>query len=316
MKSAFAAKSLDENNRRLSSSGGVFTELAIQTFAEGGVVFGAAFGKNPWEVRHVKVDSKSSLGLLRGAKYVRSQLGGVCADVAGALASGRSVLFSGTPCQVAHLKSFIGEAAAETDDLLTVEVVCHGVPQDGMLERYLKDGFGDLSGIAVSFRDKANGWKNYSVVVSHEGKREAQVWWQNPFMKGYVANLYISRQCEKCIHREGRSGADISLGDFWGCCGLVPGFDDDGGVSLVVLHSDRGREAFERIKCRCSVVPVEYGQAAKHNRAISENPTPHPKRNQFLHDLEHGICFNDAVDRALRPMWRRFMSMLKRKVGL
>jgi coenzyme F420-reducing hydrogenase beta subunit len=129
----YAAKSRDEEIRRQSSSGGIFTLLAERILDENGVVFGARFDGN-WEVMHDYVETKEGLGFFRGSKYVQSRIGESYLQAQEFLEKGRKVLFSGTPCQISGLKLFLGK---EYDNLLTIDFVCHGVPSPKVWRMYL-----------------------------------------------------------------------------------------------------------------------------------------------------------------------------------
>ena len=132
--SVYAAKNRNDDIRRQSSSGGIFTLLAEKTLNENGVVFGARFDEN-WEVVHDYVETKEGLALFRGSKYVQSSIGDSFLQARQFLQRGRKVLFSGTPCQISGLKLFLGK---EYDNLLTVDFVCHGVPSPLVWRMYLR----------------------------------------------------------------------------------------------------------------------------------------------------------------------------------
>lgn len=131
---AYAAYSKDEGNRVQSSSGGIFTELARAVIAQKGVVFGAAYDTR-FDVVHIRIEDEEGLTKLRGAKYAQSNLGNTLKDVEVALLEGREVLFSGTPCQVAGLKSYLQK---DYDHLICVDFVCHGVPSPMAWKAYVK----------------------------------------------------------------------------------------------------------------------------------------------------------------------------------
>lgn len=226
----FAAKNPDASVRKGSSSGGVFSMLAESVLEHGGVVFGAMFNDS-CEVVHGYVETKDQLIRLRGSKYVQSRIGNSFREVDHFLKEGRTVLFSGTPCQVAGLRNFLKISCANAhnclDNLLLVDIVCHGVPSPMIWRDYLssargmvksgtntnfksnsnnnsivntrhKSQFEDASeipeGISVNFRDKSHGWRNYRVVI--DGKSELYAF--NPFMAGFLQNYYLRPSCYSC----------------------------------------------------------------------------------------------------------------------
>lgn len=151
----YAAKNPDSNVRHLSSSGGVFTLLAQKTILEGGVVFGARFNEN-WEVIHGYSDTLEGINAFRGSKYVQSHIAESFILAGKVLKEGRKVLFSGTPCQIAGLRRYLGK---EYSNLLTVDFICHGVPSPGVFSRYLEETTGnkDTRITDIQFRDKTKG---------------------------------------------------------------------------------------------------------------------------------------------------------------
>ena len=150
--SCYAAKNTDEEIRKQSSSGGIFTAIAERLIAEGGVVFGACFDNN-WQVFHTCVETKQGLAAFRGSKYVQSQIGETFKQTESFLKEGRKVLFSGTPCQISGLNHYLRK---EHNNLLTIEVVCHGVPSPKIWREYLESL--NLMNIGhISHKDKSTG---------------------------------------------------------------------------------------------------------------------------------------------------------------
>ena len=157
----YAVWNKENDIRRQSSSGGMFRILAEEIIAEGGVVYGAAFDEAN-HLRHIRVENVDELGALMGSKYVQSDIGTMLGQVRADLRNGRQVLFSGTPCQVAGLYAFLG---GNHENLLTVDVLCHGVPSPGVFQRYL-EGIGVDGGCRIEFRNKDKGWKRFSLIVA------------------------------------------------------------------------------------------------------------------------------------------------------
>lgn len=157
----YAAKHKDDNIRLVSSSGGAFTFLAEKVIEQGGVVFGARFDEN-WQVVHDYVETKSELSLFRGSKYVQSRIGNSYQQVQQFLKSGRLVLFTGTSCQILGLKLFLRK---QYDNLLAIDVICHGVPSPKVWKKYLNEvAFGHCSQITdISFRNK----KMVGIIISY-----------------------------------------------------------------------------------------------------------------------------------------------------
>ena len=212
----YAVKNKDEDIRMLSSSGGFFTLLAEEVIKEGGVVFGAKFDDR-WEVKHDYTETIGGLHVFRSSKYVQSRIEDNYKKAESFLKSGRRVLFSGTPCQIAGLKRFLRK---EYDNLLTVDFVCHGVPSPKVWRRYLTETVAhmcDKNSVSsdpiskenahiesISFRNKCSGWKKFSFALTlsattRSGAKNTvslvDVFSKNTFMKGFFQYPFCSRSC-------------------------------------------------------------------------------------------------------------------------
>ncbi len=310
----YAAKNSDEGVRLASSSGGVFTLLAEQTIARGGVVFGARFDEQ-WEVMHDAAYSVEELVVFRGAKYSQSRIGGSFVLVESLLKQGREVLFSGTPCQVAALNRFLGGVY---DNLLTVDFICHGVPSPAVWRHYLgtikRDYLSDAELQSVEFRDKVSGWRNYS--MSFETNISTEPYHvplnKNAYMRGFLTDLYLRPSCHQCPSKSFSSGSDITLADFWGVERLLPEFSDDRGVSLVVVHTNRGAECFSSLDCRSVEVNASALDA---NPSWAKSAAPHRNRNLFFDSFRcDGVEFSALVKRCVQlSLWRKVWLRIMKK---
>lgn len=267
----YAAINPNEEIRRESSSGGIFTMLAESILDEGGVVFGARFNEQ-WEVIHDYTETKEGLAPFRGSKYVQSRIGETYQQAKAFLTQGRKVMYTGTPCQIAGLRRFLGK---EYDNLLTVDVVCHGVPSPLVWRDYLRNITSDnLSQIAsINFRDKSTGWKNFRLkIYKQEGNiliNESHK--QNLFMQVFLKNLCLRPSCHACTTKSGKSGSDLTIADFWGI--EDPDWDDNKGTSLALVHSSQGQQSMDA--CGVSKKQTSYEEAYRHNpsieRSVAEN---------------------------------------------
>ncbi|MDR2971810.1 MAG: Coenzyme F420 hydrogenase/dehydrogenase, beta subunit C-terminal domain [Bacteroidales bacterium] len=244
----YAAKNPDEEIRNLSSSGGIFTLLAEYTISNAGVVFGAKFNE-AWEVVHDYTETTEGLAAFRGSKYVQSDIGNAYKTAKDFLSVGRKVLFSGAPCQIAGLKAFLQK---NYDNLMTVDFVCHGVPSPLVWKKYLNELVGDIRHISdIRFRDKNTGWKSYNSVVcllSNLDGNESQFiesFNVNTYMKGFLCDLYLRPSCHNCPTKSLKSGSDVTIADYWGIQNVLPKFDDDKGVSLVMVNTEKGKLVYD-----------------------------------------------------------------------
>lgn len=245
-KKAFAMRI--ENNADVlknSSSGGVVSALANCVLADDGVVVGASFN-DEFEVEHIVVDNVNDLQKIRKAKYVQSSLLNVYEPIKSALDEGKKVMFTGTPCQVAAIKS-----SFNSENLLTVAIVCHGVPSPVKWSEHLKATEQEHNAklVAVDFRDKSSGWKNYQMKYEFDNDEIALI---NPstdkYMRDFYHNKSLRPSCGNCYFKAGNSGADITIGDFWGFDILSPKLDDNTGMSVVTVHTDKGQKFVKESK--------------------------------------------------------------------
>ena len=221
---SYASISKNDNSRIDSSSGGVFFELASYIIARDGIVFGAKFIKD-WSVAHDEADTLEKASCFRGSKYAQSDTGKTFQRVSEYLKSGILVLYSGSPCQVAGLKLFLRK---EYPNLITVDFICHGVPSPLIWNQYLKSFGEPLNNIRhVSFRDKKAGWKKFSLTIEFLDKTHSRTLDKDLYLRGFLKDLYLRPSCYSCSTKSGKSGSDITLGDYWGIGNVMPEIDDD-----------------------------------------------------------------------------------------
>lgn len=272
---------INENNeiRFKSSSGGIFSLLANNIIEKGGIVFGATFDEK-WNVNHISVKEKNDLFQFMGSKYLQSLIKETYLEAEAYLKQGILVLFSGTLCQIAGLKHFLGKSY---DNLITIDCLCHGVPSPKVWQLYLKELLTDKIGNikTISFRDKKTGWKNYSFTIQFtDGTKFTQQASKNVYMRGFLSHLYLRPSCENCPSKSGRSGSDLTIADYWGVNVLNPDMDDDKGTSLILVNTEKGKRIFEELKC--TYKPINLHDAIKNNSGFNEKAIPHKKRKYFF----------------------------------
>lgn len=242
-----AQKNKDEQIRSESSSGGVFSELAKKFIENGGVVYGCALDEN-MVARHICVSSVKELAGLRSSKYVQSEMGHVMSEIKARLSAGEKVMFSGTPCQTAGLRNFLGR---DYDRLFVIDVLCHGVPSPGLFAGYLEalsQQYGGGTPVSVNFRNKRRGWKRlYMEVCFDNGKRHYMYSGYDRYEAMFLNNLSLRPSCYTCKFTKSERFGDITLGDFWGIGKKYPRWDDDKGISVVMLNTEKGTGAYAEI---------------------------------------------------------------------
>ena len=313
---AFAVAAKDESLRLNSSSGGIFSLFAERIIEQGGVVFGAAFD-DEFQVKHIGIRDRSDLGKLRGSKYVQSRTEQVFSEIKRLLLSERQVLFSGTPCQVAGLKKFLGK---EYDGLITVDLICHGVPSPLVWQRYLayrRKQDGGYSPRRISFRQKNFGWKRYSVSIEYDDTEYLVDLHHDKFMRAFLANLCLRPSCHQCVFKTVDRVSDITIADFWGIERELPSFDDDKGTSLAIIHSARGEKLFASIQSEVREHQIELKRAIAHNTAMISSAQMHKKRDAFMREISDEKDFGKVVDKYchvsfLRRVYRKLKGVAKK----
>lgn len=308
--SAFAAKASDPSLRKASSSGGIFSLLAGKVIRSGGVVFGARFDRE-WEVVHDYSETEEGLSAFRGSKYMQSRMETAFRDAKRFLDEGRSVLFSGTPCQIRGLHGFLRKAYS---NLISVDVVCHGVPSPKVWRNYLDARFaGKRQQIrSILFRDKTAGWEHSSFAVDTENFTLREQAAENPFMKAFLADYILRPSCHACPAKSCACGSDITLGDFWGIRTVHPSFYDGDGVSAVLLRTRKGKDLFAELPV--DKVVSDEGAIRSGNPALCVSSARPADRDQFWQDyLRSGRKCLSVLQRATRrPLKERIIRNLKK----
>ena len=258
-----------------SSSGGLFTLLAEEIIAHGGVVYGASFEFPSCDVKHVRVDNIDGLKRLRGAKYLQSDMQDAYHMISNDLKKlKKKVLFSGTPCQIAAIKSFL---KTDSGNLFCAEIVCHGVPSASLFRSfwsaYVPMSIRALI-VGCGMRDKSKGWKQSHLAMRFKlsGDNEDLLLPNSPYKRLYMAEMLSRPSCHHCYFRDGKSGADLTMGDLWGAECLLPEIQDDQGLSLAIVRTPKGGALFENaISNRAFSRVIDYDKAVEYNPAIVFN---------------------------------------------
>ena len=306
----YACINKDQDVKMSSSSGGVFSALAHWVINQGGVVYGAAFDDN-FKLKHQRAESIDGLDKFRSSKYLQSDTSGVFNKVKEDLEAGKQVLFSGTPCQIGGLYSVLDK---KYDNLLTVDLVCHGVPSPMVWDKYLKFREQEAASVSdkVSFRDKKTGWKKYSLTIGFKnGDEYSKPLTEDLYMRGFLSHIFIRNSCTSCSFKNVHRQADITLADFWGVEKLYPDLNDDKGVSLVMIHSPKGSDAFLQVKDTLVTQTVDFESAISQNSSMTASVKINPLSKRFYKDLT-----KMPVDRVIEKYCSvKLTSKLRRKMA-
>lgn len=306
----YAAVNKNEDVRLNSSSGGLFTAFAEKVIDDGGVIFGAGFGEH-LTVIHKMCADKQSLDELRGSKYVQSSIGDSYKEVKQVLDTGKTVLFVGTPCQIGGLNAYL---AKDYDNLITVDFICHGVPSPKVWEKYVeyREAMNASKTRRTFFRHKKYGWKMYSLQFKFSNCSEyIQVLTKDLYMRGFLAHLYLRPSCGMCSFKQIGRQSDITLADFWGIEKTDSAFNDNKGVSLVMLHSEKGEQLFSNIKPSIDFEVRDFEFALKDNASYYKSAKHSILREQFFNDFNKKPI-NKAIEKYCGT---GIISKMRRKVA-
>lgn len=316
--SALAAQNIDDSVRLLSSSGGIFSALATDVFDRGGKICAAVYDSD-FSVCHVITNSADQLSRMRGAKYSQSKAEHCFPEIRNLLHRGIPVLFVGTPCQTAGLRAYLGR---DYENLLLVDMVCHGVPSPMVWQRYLQEcGRPDTPGGTlrwINLRGKSTGWSRYGYSVEMEyadGVKCNIPQGQDMFMRGFVSNLYLRPSCADCNFKGIRRCSDLTLGDYWGIWDQYPDFDDNKGTSLLLIHSLKGHDSWTRISNGFRSMHVTVQEAVAQNPSAVYASMPHPNREMFFRGMQDRKPLLQWIEQCLEPKKENALQRLLRKLG-
>lgn len=309
---AFAIINKNENVRKESSSGGIFTLIAEYVLEHNGVVFGAIWGNN-LKVNHYYIEKKEDINLMRGSKYLQSTIGNTYKKAKEFLDNGRNVLFTGTPCQIEGLKSYLMK---DYNNLYTQDIICHGVPSSKVHSQYLnylKNKYNEKNIKKLLHRTKINGWKTWSVNINFESNTYCNTHKEDLFMQAFLRNTSLRDSCYNCHFKKKNRISDITLADFWGIEHILPELDDNKGTSLVIINSQKGQELFNSIKKNTIYKEVNLDDAIKYNPSMITSVKEDKNREKFFENLDK-MNFDELVKKyTYKPnIFRKIIGKIKR----
>jgi coenzyme F420-reducing hydrogenase beta subunit len=285
---AFAVMAKDKAMLAKSASGGLFGILAQLTIQDGGVVFGAVYDES-FRVMHIMAETWAQVTRMQGSKYVQSAILDTYLKAQEELKKGRKVLFTGTPCQIAGLKSYL---RTSYPNLTTVDILCHGVPNQKLFSAYLSymEAKNKAKVKAYSFRDKEKwGWGSWgSIKLEKQNGKYRTLYF--PVSSDYFYSLYFEENCfrESCylcpfakLPRQG----DFSIGDFWGAEHLFPEIQHKRGVSLMLVNTFHAQQLFSSMETMADIIPCELSTATANNLTIEQATSRPDSRDTFFKDI-------------------------------
>jgi Coenzyme F420-reducing hydrogenase, beta subunit len=282
----YAAWSLNDEIRVNSTSGGIFSELAINILNKGGNVCGAMYGEYH-KIEHSLINSVNDLALIRQSKYAQSDVGIAYRKIKELLNNNETVLFCGTPCQCAGLINFLNK---KYENLVIIDFVCRGANSPKVYEKFLNylEETHNSKVKKVWFKNKTYGWNRFSTKVEFEdGQNYLEDRYNDLYIVGYIKyNLYMRPSCADCQYKQFPRVSDITLADFWGIKLSNNSLDIEKGTSLVMINSSKGRDIFEQIKANIFCESKSLDDTLSGNPSILKSPVMNPKRNYFFKNLD------------------------------
>lgn len=304
---AFAIKHKDFNTRMTSRSGGVFIAISDFILEKNGSVYGAAFDDD-FSVCHIRTTNKSERDRLKGSKYVQSNVKDTFANVKQDLKNGMYVLFSGTACQVGGLKNYLKNT--DTTKLYTCDLVCHGVPSPKIWKEYLNHCEKKYSGKVTNanFRDKTLGWYVHKEAIWIDGKKYNSNEYAYLFKDSYI----LRPSCFNCKFTNLDRPADFTLADFWGINNILPEFDDNKGVSLLLVNSEKGLQLLNEVSDNIDCVECDIESSIRANPNLSR-PTAKPENREGFWDF----YYKNGFERTYKKYYNKVrIKKIKKRINL
>ena len=293
----YVAVAEDENILANSASGGIFASLANEVITRDGVVFGCSLELENKKLapKHIMIDDYKDIIKLQGSKYVQSFIGNTYSQVKKELKTKRLVLFCGTPCQVDGLKHFL--QMKEYNNLITVDLICHGVPNAKMFQDYIGVLENKLNGrvIDFKFRDKSNGWGlNAKATYLKDNKKKNKCFScsKSSYYDLFLKSAIYRENCYSCIYANANRVGDLTIGDFWGVESEHPQYknkiDSCKGVSCVIVNNSQGSKMLKEMCVNIKLLPSKFEKVARENTQLN-HPSPKSEKREIVLDIyKHG----------------------------
>ena len=314
MKKTYAAIHKDLNVRMQSRSGGFFTALSDYVLVQNGVVYGCVLDENFLAI-HVRATEKSVRDKMRGSKYIQSDMRNALRELKKDIADGRLVLFTGTACQIAAVRSMFNQTP---ENLILMDVVCHGVPSPLVWKNYIQWVEKKFSGKCSSaeFRNKTDfGWRAHIETLRLGHDASARKVSQDYFKTLFYRHNVLRPACFRCPYRSLNRVADISIADCWEIEKAAPQMDDNLGVSLILLETEKGESIFRTIQSELETTEVDIKKCMP---PVFAEPFTCPKeRASFWTDfyyLPFGKVLNKYADYGMRYSLQKEIKEIKHKI--
>jgi coenzyme F420-reducing hydrogenase beta subunit len=316
----YAVKHKSEDIRLSSASGGMFTAISDYILENKGIIYGVSFDEN-FMVCHKRAENKNEREMFKGSKYLQSDLKDTFIKIKEDLQKDKLVLFTGTPCQTAGLNSYLKKVNKK--NLFLCDIICHGVPSPLIWKEYLyflEKKYNDKI-VGITFRNKVFGWNKGALVANMIKRTYCKDWFVDYYYSLFFSELILRPSCHECKFCNFERPSDITIADFWGIEKTLPDFNDNKGVSLVLISTVKGKDLFENIKGDLEFIQSNPNDCLQNNL---QNPTKsNPKREEFWRDYRgKGFLFvlkkyaKYGLEADVKKILYRLLTKLLRKVKL
>ena len=325
-KYAFGGYHVNPEVRFESTSGGAFTAIVDAFCDENYVIFGAE--ARGIDVFHSYIEDKAELTKFRKSKYSQSAIGKSYKQVKAFLKEGKKVLYSGTPCQISGLRCYLRNV--NQDNMLTVEVICEGVPSPLYVrkwDKHLKKCYGSgIANIDYRYTGKAfmqkGKWDFQQTDIDLEARDKRIIIdrWFNPFWSIWLNHLMSRPSCYKCRFTTAERGADITLGDLWGVHLYCPElYGSNGGASLIVCNTEKGKAVMEKAQKYMFGHELAFEDALRYQSPMRKCISENPDRERFMLDLESEMTYKEINKKwgkrpTLKLLWQKYVWGNRQKV--
>lgn len=273
------AKDIETETNQKSSSGSIFALLAEAIIKKNGIVVGAAFEDHFKNVSHITCETMSQVDKCRGSKYIQSKTQGIYKKTKELLNEGIPVLFSGTPCQIAALNAYLKNVP---DNLITVDLVCHGVASTTFYQEYLETLINPNNIISFMFRDKHGNYLERKLSIVNKNNEKSYYSWQNGFGKAFSNNLISRYSCGDCKYATRQRISDISLADN---TLIVSEKEKIFGSSFIFINTEKGLKLLDFIQNNAHIEKVDPNKILPHILRLNSPAHPHKNRNKLMRNF-------------------------------
>ena len=296
-----------------SSSGGAFSAICKNFCNENYIIFGAQYDKD-FNVVHGYIDNIDDIEIFRKSKYVQSNIGDSYKKAKKFLEEGKKVVFSGTPCQIAGLKSFLKNNQYE--NLLCVDIICHGVPSPKVWRKYLEyiETKNNSKIANINFREKTNNqnkWNSKNIkIVLENGKEIIENQNENLYLKGFTKELFFRHSCNVCKFANPERTSDVTLGDCWGIENVDSNLNVHKGVSIIIANTSKGKKVLKNASSDLTLKKLDIQFAIRENAQFREPTKLHKKRNKFFRNIDR-LSFEQNIKKCIG---REYLLKIKRLI--